>query len=472
MTVRTRFAPSPTGFLHLGGARTALFTWAFARHYGGTFVLRIEDTDRERSTPEAVQAILESMKWLGLEHDEGPYFQTQRMERYQAVIAQMLKDGSAYYCYSSIEELEEMREACRLRGEKPRYNGTWRPEVGKKLPSVPENRQAVVRFKNPLDGVVTWDDAVKGVISIANSEMDDLIIARADGAPTYNFCVVVDDWDMKITHVTRGDDHVNNTPRQINILKSLGAAIPVYAHIPMILGNDGEKLSKRHGAVSVIEYQKDYLPEAMLNYLARLGFGHGDDEIFSMEQFSQWFDLSGLSRSPAQFSFEKLSWVNAHYLKQADNKTLATIIKGRLNESKFAYQAELQLDEVVALMKGRVSTLTELSNTCQMFYQPETPAEALWEQHFNPQIAEVLRTYRLQLDHIEWKIASLSLNLKNIVAQHQLKTPQLAIPLRLFLLGNTQTPSIDAVQMVLGRQITCARIDNHLNKAKNTSARD
>lgn len=472
MTVRTRFAPSPTGFLHLGGARTALFTWAFARHYGGTFVLRIEDTDRERSTPEAVQAILESMKWLGLEHDEGPYFQTQRMERYQAVIAQMLKDGSAYYCYSSIEELEEMREACRLRGEKPRYNGTWRPEVGKKLPSVPENRQAVVRFKNPLDGVVTWDDAVKGVISIANSEMDDLIIARADGSPTYNFCVVVDDWDMKITHVTRGDDHVNNTPRQINILKSLGAAIPVYAHIPMILGNDGEKLSKRHGAVSVIEYQKDYLPEAMLNYLARLGFGHGDDEIFSMEQFSQWFDLSGLSRSPAQFSFEKLSWVNTHYLKQADNQVLATIIKERWNEDNFEYQTNPQLGEVIALMKGRVSTLTELASACQMFYQPETPAKELWELHFNPQITEILQKYRFQLDIIDWDITSLSLNLKNIVTQHQLKMPQLAIPLRLLLLGNTQTPSIDAVQMVLGRQITCARIDNHLNKAKNTSATD
>ena len=276
MTVRTRFAPSPTGFLHLGGARTALYSWAYARHHGGQFVLRIEDTDVERSTPEAVQAIIDGMKWLDLQHDEGPFYQMKRMGRYREVIDQMLKEGTAYYCYCSQEELEAMREKQKAAGESPRYDGTWRPEPGKTLPQVPEGRNPVVRFRNPKEGDVTWNDLVKGEITISNSQLDDLIIARSDGTPTYNFCVVVDDWDMRITHVIRGDDHVNNTPRQINILKALNAPLPEYAHLPMILGDDGEKLSKRHGAVSVMEYPvAGYLPEAMLNYLARLGWSHG-----------------------------------------------------------------------------------------------------------------------------------------------------------------------------------------------------
>ncbi|MBL8489514.1 MAG: glutamate--tRNA ligase, partial [Rhodocyclaceae bacterium] len=276
MTVRTRFAPSPTGYLHIGGARTALFAWAYARRHGGSFILRIEDTDVARSTPEAVQAILDGMRWLGLEHDEGPFYQMQRMDRYKAVIAEMLAAGTAYRCYATPEELDQMREAQRVRGEKPRYDGRWRPEPGKALPEPPAGVQAAIRFRNPTEGAVAWDDLVKGRITIANAELDDLVIARGDGTPTYNFCVVVDDWDMGITHVIRGDDHVNNTPRQINILRALGARVPLYAHLSMILGDDGTKLSKRHGAVSVMQYDEDgYLPEAVINYLARLGWSHG-----------------------------------------------------------------------------------------------------------------------------------------------------------------------------------------------------
>ena len=303
--IRTRFAPSPTGFLHIGGARTALFSWAFARHHGGKFVLRIEDTDVARSTPEAVQAILDGMNWLGLAHDEGPFYQMQRMDRYQHVLQGMLAAGTAYHCYTTQEELENMREEQRAKGLKPRYDGSWRPEPGKTLPTPPAGALPVIRFKNPTHGVVAWDDLVKGRIEIANAELDDLVIARADLTPTYNFCVVVDDWEMGITHVIRGDDHVNNTPRQINILAALGAQVPLYAHLSMILGDDGQKLSKRHGAVSVMQYDDEgYLPDAVLNYLARLGWSHGDDEVFSMAQFCTWFDLDHITPSAAQFNTE------------------------------------------------------------------------------------------------------------------------------------------------------------------------
>jgi glutamyl-tRNA synthetase len=324
MTVRTRFAPSPTGFLHIGGARTALFSWAYAKKHGGQFVLRIEDTDVERSTPAAVQAILDGMQWLGLDYDEGPFYQMQRMDTYKKVLQTMLDAGTAYYCYSTKEELEALREQQTLQGLKPRYDGKWRPEAGKTLPPVPADIPPVIRFKNPQTGVVAWDDMVKGRIEIANSEMDDLIIARADGTPTYNFCVVVDDFEMGITQVIRGDDHVNNTPRQINMLMALGATIPQYAHLSMILGDDGQKLSKRHGAVSVMQYSEDgYLKEAVLNYLARLGWSHGDAEIFSMQQFCEWFDLDHITPSAAQFNTEKLNWLNAHYIKEMDVALLA-----------------------------------------------------------------------------------------------------------------------------------------------------
>ena len=352
MTVRTRFAPSPTGYLHIGGARTALFSWAYARKHGGTFILRIEDTDIERSTPAAVQAILDGMSWLNLDYDEGPFYQMQGMPRYREVIQQMLAAGTAYYCYTSPEELDALREAQRERNEKPRYDGRWRPETGKALPQPPAGIKPVVRFKNPLEGVTAWKDLVKGDIEFANSELDDLIIARADGTPTYNFCVVVDDWDMKITHVIRGDDHVNNTPRQINILRALGATVPQYAHLSMILGDDGQKLSKRHGAVSVMQYDEDgYLPEAVINYLARLGWSHGDEEVFSVTQFCEWFDLDHITPSAAQFNTEKLNWLNSHYLKLADNSRLVALVKPRLETRGVKVETTPALEAIVALYK-------------------------------------------------------------------------------------------------------------------------
>ena len=329
--VRTRIAPSPTGFLHLGTARTALFSWAYARHHGGEFVLRIEDTDVARSTQDSVDQILASMHWLGLDYDEGPIYQMQRLERYNAVIDSMLTAGTAYRCYCTPSDLDEMREAQRARGEKTHYNGRWRPEPGKVLPAIPAGVQPVVRFRNPIDGDVSWDDLVKGRITISNREIDDLIIVRPDGVPTYNFCVVVDDWDMNISHVFRGDEHVNNTPWQINIFNALGAPLPLFGHVPVILGDDGQKLSKRRGAVSVTSYEEaGFLPEAMLNYLARLGWSHGDEELFSREQIVQWFDGQHLSKSPAQWDAAKLAWVNAHYIKHTDDAVLAVLVSAQL----------------------------------------------------------------------------------------------------------------------------------------------
>jgi glutamyl-tRNA synthetase len=459
MTVRTRFAPSPTGFLHLGGARTALFAWAYARRFEGVFILRIEDTDLERSTPEAVQAIIDGMQWLGLHHDEGPFYQMRRMDRYREVIGQMLEAGSAYYCYCTPEEVEAMRERQRALGEKPRYDGTWRPEPGKTLPPVPEGRKPVVRFRNPLEGEVTWEDAVKGPITIANREMDDLIIARPDGTPTYNFCVVVDDWDMRITHVIRGDDHVNNTPRQINILKALGATPPIYGHVPMILGADGEKLSKRHGAVSVMEYPaQGYLPEAMLNYLARLGWSHGDEEIFTMEQFCSWFDLAHLSRSPAQFNPEKLAWLNNHYIKAADNDRLAALARPQLERDGADFNGAPPLPAVIALMKERAATVVELADAAMLFYREPRPDPALLAQHLTDAVQPALADYAERLKTVAWDKASLSGMLKEVLAAHKLKMPQLAMPLRLLLTGQLQTPSIDAVVELFGRDVVLARL--------------
>ncbi|RJF98115.1 glutamate--tRNA ligase [Noviherbaspirillum saxi] len=460
MTVRTRFAPSPTGYLHLGGARTALFSWAYARHFGGTFILRIEDTDLERSTPEAVQAILEGMNWLGLHHDEGPFYQMQRMDRYREVVAQMLQAGTAYHCYCTPEEVEAMRERQRTLGEKPRYDGTWRPEAGKTLPSVPEGRKPVVRFKNPLDGDVTWNDVVKGQITISNRELDDLVIARPDGTPTYNFCVAVDDWDMKITHVIRGDDHVNNTPRQINILRALGAPLPEYGHVPMILGADGEKLSKRHGAVSVMEYPaQGFLPEAMLNYLARLGWSHGDDEIFSMEQFREWFDLDHLSKSPAQFNPEKLAWLNNHYIKLADNARLEALVRPVMEREGAQFAGAPDLQAVIALMKERTNTINELADAAMLFYRQPTPDAALVTQHVTDVVKPALVQFATQCKDIEWNKAAISAAMKEVLAAHKLKMPQLAMPLRLFITGQLQTPAIDAVLELFGREVVLARLE-------------
>lgn len=461
--IRTRFAPSPTGYLHVGGARTALFSWAYARHFGGTFVLRIEDTDLERSTPEAVQAIIEGMEWLGLHHDEGPFYQMQRMDRYREVIAQMLTAGTAYECYSSPEEVEAMRERQRAVGEKPRYDGTWRPEDGKTLPAIPADRKPVVRFRNPTEGDVTWVDVVKGSITISNRELDDLVIARQDGTPTYNFCVAVDDSDMKITHVIRGDDHVNNTPRQINILQAIGAPLPLYGHLPMILGTDGEKLSKRHGAVSVMDYPaQGYLPEAMLNYLGRLGWSHGDDEVFSIEQFQQWFDLDHLTKSPAQFNPEKLDWLNNHYIKQADNTRLAGLVRPMMESHGAKFDGAPDLAAVIALMKDRINTLNELAVAAMLFYRQPAPDAALLTQHLTDAIKPALAQYAEQLKTVEWTKEALSAALKEILAAHKIKMPQLAMPLRLIITGQLQTPSIDAVVELFGREVVLARIANYL----------
>lgn len=463
MTVRTRFAPSPTGFLHLGGARTALFSWAYARHYGGQFILRIEDTDVERSTPQAVQAILDGMKWLGLDHDEGPFYQMRHMDRYREVIARMLKSGTAYYCYCLPEELDAMRERQRIAGEPIRYDGTWRPEPGKTLPSVPENRRPVVRFKNPLEGDVSWEDQVKGTITISNQELDDLIIARQDGTPTYNFCVVVDDWDMRITHVIRGDDHVNNTPRQINILKALGAPLPLYAHLPMILGDDGEKLSKRHGAVSVMEYPEEgYLPDAMVNYLARLGWSHGDDEIFSREQFCEWFDFDHMSRSAAQFNPEKLQWLNNHYIRQTANPELEKLVRPRLEKLGAKLEDAPDLQEVIALLKERASTINELADVAMLFYRHPQPEPALLEKHLTAESLPALKDYVRHCETINWNRSAIAAMTKDVLAEHKLKMPQLAMPLRLILTGQLQTPSIDAVVALLGRDTVLSRLKSCL----------
>jgi glutamyl-tRNA synthetase len=463
MTVRTRFAPSPTGYLHIGGARTALFSWAYARRHGGTFILRIEDTDVERSTPEAVQAILDGMSWLGLDWDEGPFYQMQRIYRYKEVIQHLLDEGKAYHCYTSSEDLDRMREVQLAAGLKPRYDGTWRPEVGKLLPTPPSGVQPVVRFRNPKNGVVVWNDLVKGRIAIANDELDDFIIARDDGTPTYNFCVVVDDSDMRITHVIRGDDHVNNTPRQINLLHALGAEIPLYAHLSMILGDDGQKLSKRHGAVSVMQYDEDgYLPEAVLNYLARLGWSHGDEEVFSMEQFCQWFELDHITPSAAQFNTEKLNWLNAHYLKLADSTRLAGEVGKRLAARGIATDNGPALPTVLDFYKERAASLNELADGVEYFYKQIHPTEELLQKHLTPEIRPVLSAMLGQLGNIEWASEAIHTVIEHAVVSNGLKFPKVAMPLRVTLTGGTQSPSIDTVMTLLGKAEALRRIGGYL----------
>ena len=462
--IRTRFAPSPTGYLHIGGARTALFSWAFARHHGGQFILRIEDTDIARSTPEAVQAILDGMAWLDLNHDEGPYYQTQRLYRYKEVIEQMLASGQAYLCYCSPEELDEMREAQRAQGEKPRYNGRWRPESGKSLPVPPSGVQPVVRFKNPTEGTVAWKDMVKGIIEFANAELDDLIIARGDGTPTYNFCVVVDDWDMQISHVIRGDDHVNNTPRQINILKALGATVPQYAHLSMILGDDGTKLSKRHGAVSVMQYfEEGYLPEAVINYLARLGWSHGDAELFSREQFVQWFDLDHITPSAAQFNTEKLRWLNHQYLKQRTDADLANLVAPRVERDGGILSSGPDLSAVVALFKERSETLNQLAEQAMMFYGKVEPAREQLEHGVTDEVRPALRELAALFSKIEdWRSESVMGAIQSVIDEHKLKLPKIAMPLRLIVFGRAQTPNIGPVLALAGKKRVLERLQERL----------
>ena len=460
MIVRTRFAPSPTGFLHIGGARTALFSWAFAKKHVGQFILRIEDTDVARSTPEAVQAILDGMQWLGLDYDEGPFYQMQRMDRYKQVLQTMLDAGTAYYCYCTKDELDALRESQMQHGAKPRYDGRWRPESGKTLATPPKDVPPVIRFKNPQVGNVVWRDLVKGEISIANQELDDLIIARADGTPTYNFCVVVDDWEMGITQVIRGDDHVNNTPRQINMLMALGATIPQYAHLSMILGSDGQKLSKRHGAVSVMQYHEDgYLPEAILNYLARLGWSHGDEEIFSMQQFCQWFDLDHITSSAAQFNTEKLNWLNAHYIKLADNNLLAVDVTERLAKLNIKVTAQPSLLEVIGLYKERVNTLNELAANIAYFYQKPVQDTVAAEKHLTADIMPAMTNLFELLKVVDWQPEAIHQAINEVVTQHALKFPKVAMPLRVMLTGIAQSPSIDQVMALLGKSEVLLRIE-------------
>jgi glutamyl-tRNA synthetase len=456
-TVRTRIAPSPTGFLHLGTARTALYSWAYARHHGGEFVLRIEDTDVARSTQESTDQILASMHWLGLDYDEGPVYQMRRLARYQEVIAQMLAAGTAYHCYCTPAELEAMREAQRERGEKTLYDRRWRPAPGKVLPPVPKGVSPVVRFCNPVDGDVNWNDLVKGAITINNREIDDLIIQRTDGVPTYNFAVVVDDWDMAITHVFRGDEHINNTPWQINIFNALEAPLPLFGHVPVILGDDGQKLSKRRGAVSVTAYEESgYLPEAMLNYLARLGWSHGDEELFTREQLVQWFDGTHLSKSPAQWDAAKLRWVNAHYIRQMDNAALAELVAVQLGKRGIA--ADSRLTEICALFKDRCDTTVVLTDWAAGFYADVTISDADRTLYLTDAVRPAMASLADKLAEVTWDKAAIATGIKEVLAAHGMKMPALAMPVRVVVLGTPQTPSLDAVLALFSRETALARL--------------
>lgn len=473
MTVRTRIAPSPTGFLHLGTARTALYSWAFARHHGGQFVLRIEDTDVARSTQGSVDQILASMKWLGLDYDEGPIYQMQRLGRYQAVIDQLIAKGKAYRCYSTPAELDAVRDAKKARGEKPLYDNRWRPETGKVLPDVPcgldgKPIPSVVRFKNPSDGDVTWLDLVKGEITINNREIDDLIIQRADGIPTYNFAVVVDDWDMQISHVFRGDEHINNTPWQINIFNALGAPLPQFGHCPVILGDDGQKLSKRRGAVSVTAYEENgYLPEAMLNYLARLGWSHGDQELFTSEQMVGWFDGTHLSKSPAQWDPAKLLWVNAQYMKQADNARLAMLVANRL--AQIGIESDTRLEAICALFKDRCETTAALADWACVFYaKPDRSTDsykAEYIQHVTEAVKPAIQLCATKLDALAsnaWDKAAIATVIKETLTETGLKMPLLAMPVRVLVAGKAQTPAFDAMLALFDKDTILERLNHYL----------
>ncbi len=463
MTVVTRFAPSPTGYLHIGGARTALFSWAYAKKHQGKFILRIEDTDIERSTPEAVEAIMDGMTWLHLDFDEGPIYQTKRMAVYKQYIDQLIKEDKAYLCYSSKEELEVLRESQMKAGLKPKYDGKWRPEPGKSLPPTPKNIQPVVRFKNPTSGVVSWHDLVKGEITIANEELDDLVIARGDGTPTYNFCVVIDDWEMKVTHVIRGDDHINNTPRQINLLKALNANIPAYAHLSMILGDDGQKLSKRHGAVSVMQYfDQGYLPEAILNYLARLGWSHGDDEIFSMTDFCQWFDLDHITSSSAQFNTEKLDWLNSHYIKTLPLDRISSAIEPYLKKVVHTSIDQNLLIGAIDIHRERANHLTNLAKDIAYIFEYQKPNQQDFEKHINAEALELIKSFQASLNKIDWTKEAIHNVMNEVVTLHAIKFPKLAMPLRVLLTGIAQSPSIDAVMAILGRDETMKRLNLYL----------
>jgi glutamyl-tRNA synthetase len=461
--IRTRFAPSPTGFIHLGNIRSALYPWAFARANGGDFILRIEDTDLERSTQASVDVIIEGMKWLGLNHDEGPFYQMQRMERYKAVLAELQAAGHVYPCYMSTGELDALRERQMAAKQKPRYDGTWRPEPGKTLPAIPEGVKPVLRFKNPIGGSVVWEDKVKGRIEISNDELDDLVIARPDGTPTYNFCVVVDDLDMAITHVIRGDDHVNNTPRQINIFRALGKEPPVFAHLPTVLNEQGEKMSKRNGAKAVTQYRDEgFLADGVVNYLARLGWSHGDDEIFSRQQFIEWFNLDHLGKSAAQFDEAKLRWVNAQHMKTMADDVLAPLVNEQLAKRGISVRPELvegHLPHICALFKDRCDTTIALADWAQVFYGDVRPDAGEFAQHVTEAVKPAIAALSEAFAALPaWDKANVAAALKAVLAAQGLKMPQLAMPVRVLVAGRAQTPSVDAMLALFDREKVIERL--------------
>ncbi len=463
MTIVTRFAPSPTGLLHIGGVRTALFSWLHARRHGGKFILRVEDTDRERSTEEAVRVILDGMRWLGLNEDEGPYYQTQRYPRYHEVIQQLLDAGKAYHCYCSKEELDAMREAQLARKEKPRYDGRWRDSTA----TPPAGVTPVIRFKNPTAGEVVVDDLVHGRTVFANSEMDDLIIQRSDGNPTYNFCVVVDDMDMGVTHVIRGDDHLNNTPRQINMLRALGVAPPVYAHVPMILGADGAKLSKRHGAVSVLQYQEEgYLPDALLNYLVRLGWSHGDQEFFTREEMIAAFDIKDVNKSASAFNAEKLLWLNQQHIMKAPLATLVAALRAQLAIQGVESNDQALLEGVVEAQRERARTMKEMAAASLFFFRDPVADEKAVAKHLTPEALALLGDLRMALESLaDWSAPAVHALLNGFATARTLGLGKVAQPLRVALCGGTVSPPIDATVALLGRSQVLARLDRVLNKA-------
>ncbi len=454
-TVRTRFAPSPTGYLHLGGARTALFNWAFAKHHGGVFVLRIEDTDLERSTQQSEQAIFDAMTWLDLDWGEGPFFQMKRLDRYRDIAEQLLSKGLAYWAYETREELDAMREAQTARGEKPRYDRRWRESKEAK----PAGRQGVLRFKNPLTGDVSWNDLVKGPITVSNDELDDLVLLRADGVPTYNFGVVVDDIDMAMTHVIRGDDHVNNTPRQINLYRALGAELPAFGHVPMILGNDGQRLSKRHGAVNVMHYRDEgFLPEAMVNYLARLGWSHGDAEIFSRQELVQWFGLEHVSKSPARWDPEKLRWLNGEYLRKLSDQELVQPLRTGKPEVYKSVEAVMDPQAMAAAWRPKLHVLADVEQVLVTLSQTPHPADDA-KGHLDAGGREVLRDLIPKLKALDpWTAPAVSATLKQTVAERKLKMPQVMMPFRVAITGQAQTPAIDAIAAALRKDVVLERL--------------
>lgn len=457
MSLVTRFAPSPTGYLHVGGARTALFSWLYARKNGGKFILRIEDTDLERSTQASVDAILEGMQWLGLDHDEGPYYQTKRFDLYKEVVAQLLAEGKAYKCFCTVAEVDAMREAQMAAGEKPKYNGMWRDRTDH-----PADKPYVIRFKNPLDGVVVIDDLIKGRIEIANAELDDLIIARSDGTPTYNLTVVVDDWKMGITHVIRGDDHVNNTPRQMNILAALGAQLPKYAHVPMILGDDGKRLSKRHGAVGVMQYRDNgFLPEALLNYLVRLGWSHGDQEIFSLDELVQLFDLSACNRAPSAFNTDKLIWLNQHYMKTLPPEQVAKQLVWHLAEQQLNTEHGPAITEVIKVQAERVKTLKELVEVSRYFYEDFAEFEEnAAKKHLRGVAAEPLALVKAKLAELDnWTSEAIHQQINAAAEELGLGMGKVGMPLRVAVTGGGNSPALDITLQLVGKARSLKRID-------------